>query len=62
LAIIDRPAISSPASFTLPLRGGTQPTIDLSVVVLPAPLRPSSATVSPAPTESETERRMWLSP
>ena len=61
-SIIERPASSAPSSFTLPVRGGTQPTIDLSVVVLPTPLRPRSATVSPAPIVSETPRRTWLSP
>jgi hypothetical protein len=33
-----------------------------SVVVLPAPLRPSSATISPGATLSETPRKMWLLP
>src|SRR5437667_1288820 len=34
--------------------------IVLSVVVLPAPLRPTRHTTSRAPTSSETDRRMWL--
>src|SRR3989442_15957101 len=34
--------------------------IVLSVVVLPAPLRPTRQTTSRAPTSSETDRRMWL--
>src|SRR4028119_2442138 len=33
-----------------------------SVVVLPAPLRPSSVTTSPAATSNPTPCRMWLSP
>src|SRR3954449_1057920 len=36
--------------------------IDLSVVVLPAPLRPSSVTTSPARTSKVTPCRMWDSP
>src|SRR5262245_42707404 len=36
--------------------------IDLSVVVLPAPLRPSSVTTSPAPTSTPTPCRRWDSP
>src|ERR1043166_186918 len=38
------------------------PMIDLSVVVLPAPLRPSSVTTSPARTSNATPCRMWDSP
>src|SRR6266568_7511273 len=36
--------------------------IDLSVVVLPAPLRPSSVTTSPAHTSKVTPCRIWDSP
>src|SRR5437588_9883487 len=38
------------------------PMIDLSVVVLPAPLRPSSVTTSPARTLKFAPCRMWDSP
>src|ERR1700738_2874948 len=38
------------------------PMIDLSVVVLPAPLRPSSVTTSPGSTWNVTPCRMWDSP
>src|ERR1043166_3308556 len=38
------------------------PMIDLSVVVLPAPLRPSKATTSPGSTWNVTPCRMWDSP
>src|SRR3954447_3451766 len=38
------------------------PMIDFSVVVLPAPLRPSSVTTSPALTSKVTPCRMWDSP
>ncbi len=62
IVIISLPASSASPSLTLPLRGRTQPTIDFSVVVLPAPLRPSSATVSPFAICRETDRKMWLSP
>src|SRR3954471_9902986 len=46
----------------LPSRRGTSPMIDFSVVVLPAPLRPSSVTTSPSRTSKSTPCRMWLSP
>ena len=36
--------------------------IVLSVVVLPAPLRPSRATASPGSTVSETPCSTWLRP
>jgi hypothetical protein len=45
-----------------PERGGTQPTILLRTVVFPAPLRPSSATVSPRRTSKLKFLRIWLSP
>ena len=38
------------------------PMIDFSVVVLPAPLRPSSVTTSPSKTSKVTPCRMWDSP
>src|SRR5262249_40303351 len=45
---------SRPSSRTEPVRWPTMPMIDLSVVVLPAPLRPSSVTTSPARTSKVT--------
>src|SRR5205823_3364615 len=42
-----------------PRRLVTMPMIDLSVVVLPAPLRPSSVTTSPSRTSNATPCRMW---
>src|SRR4029077_7976500 len=51
-----------PRYCTLPSRRGTRPMIDFSVVVLPAPLRPSSVTTSPSRTSKSTPCRMWLSP
>ena len=46
----DRPISSRPSKRTEPVRWPTMPMIDFSVVVLPAPLRPSSVTTSPART------------
>src|SRR5262245_14467477 len=43
------PAISVPLYRIEPARRTPMPMIDFSVVVLPAPLRPSSVTTSPAP-------------
>src|SRR5262245_43756831 len=45
-----RPMSSVPSYRTDPVRWPTMPMIDFSVVVLPAPLRPSSVTTSPANT------------
>src|SRR5690606_36966359 len=45
-----------------PERFGRMPMIALSVVVLPAPLRPSKVTTSPGRTSKETPCRTWLSP
>ena len=42
--------MSSPAKSMLPLRGRSRPEIVFSVVDLPAPLAPSSVTISPSPT------------
>ena len=46
--------VSVPSNVILPSRRGTMPMIDRSVVVLPAPLRPSSVTTSPAATSKAT--------
>src|ERR1700731_1284471 len=52
----------APAKRTEPVRWPTMPMIDLSVVVLPAPLRPSSVTTSPGSTRNSTPCRIWDSP
>ena len=44
------------------VRGGVRPRIERSVVVLPAPFGPSSATTSPAPTASDTSNSACVSP
>ena len=54
--------MSRPSNVTRPRRGCTMRMIERSVVVLPAPLRPSSATTLPAGTSSETPWMMWESP
>src|SRR6201990_349941 len=54
--------VSRPRKSMLPSRRGTSPMIDFSVVVLPAPLRPSSVTTSPSRTSKSTPCRIWLSP
>ena len=54
------PRISSPASFTLP-RAGTSPVIALQSVVLPMPLRPTTAS-TPAGSVSETPCSAWARP
>jgi len=43
-------SIATPAKRIFPLRGRTRPEMVRSIVLLPAPLAPSSATTSPAPT------------
>src|SRR5512143_1039788 len=54
--------VSAPSNTIDPARRGTRPIIDFSVVVLPAPLRPSSVTTSPSRTSKSTPCSMWLSP
>src|SRR5215210_92681 len=54
--------MSRPSNLTAPVRRGTSPMIERSVVVLPAPLRPMTQTTSPAATVSDTPCRMWLRP
>src|SRR5262245_19192965 len=56
------PTVSLPSKVTEPLRFSTMPMTDFNVVVLPAPLRPSSVTSSPLPISKPTPCRMWDSP
>ena len=53
---------SLPSKRTEPVRWPTMPMIDFSVVVLPAPLRPSSVTTSPGSTSKLTPCSTWDSP
>src|SRR3990172_872272 len=57
-----RPISSWPSKRTEPVRWPTIPMIDFSVVVLPAPLRPSSVTTSPSCTSKFTPCKMCDSP
>src|SRR5690606_35728658 len=57
-----RPVSSRPASRTDPAVARTSPIMVRSVVVLPAPLRPSSTVVSPAGTSNVTPCKMWNRP
>src|SRR5215470_15883649 len=45
-----------------PLEGRRRPDSVFSVVVLPAPLAPSSTTSSPSATEKETSHNAWMRP
>src|ERR1700745_227796 len=56
------PTVSLSSKRTEPERFSTMPMIDFKVVVLPAPLRPSSVTSSPRPMSNVTPCRMWDSP
>ena len=62
ISLEDRPISSRPSKRTEPVRWPTMPMIDFSVVVLPAPLRPSSVTTSPWCTSNDTPCRMCDSP
>src|SRR5574343_1341104 len=53
---------SRPLMVMEPVRLPTRPTMDLTVVVRPAPLRPSSVTTSPLCTVRSTPCRMCDSP
>src|SRR6266545_2792942 len=54
--------IASPNRRMSPVRGGRKPMMALMQVVLPAPLRPRSASTLPGFNENETPCRTWLSP
>ncbi len=53
------PVMSSPRKRTLPWVTVVRPMMVRSVVLLPAPLRPSSTVSSPAGTSRSTPCRMW---
>ena len=53
-------SIGSPAKRMWPERGGVKPITERISVVLPTPLRPSSAVTRPLSARSETPCRMWL--
>jgi hypothetical protein len=54
--------IDSPHHSIDPPLGCTKPAMALSVVVLPEPLEPSSATMAPSSTRSETSATPMRSP
>src|SRR5439155_6718366 len=56
------PTVSRPSKVTEPSRLSTMPMTDLSVVVLPTPLRPSRVTSSPRPISKPTPCRICDSP
>jgi hypothetical protein len=56
------PVKFSPSNIREPARGGTRPEIARSVVLLPAPFAPISATSWPALTSSETPRSAVMPP
>ncbi len=58
----DRPTIGLPAYSMRPDAGLTMPEIAFSVVDLPAPFGPSSATIAPSSTASETSRSARTAP
>src|SRR6516165_9665798 len=58
----DRPTSSAPEKAIEPRRCPTMPMMALSVVVLPAPLRPSRVTSSPSATAKSMPCRMCDSP
>src|SRR5437660_26416 len=62
IAFDESPMSSWPSWRTDPVRWPTIPMMDFSVVVLPAPLRPSSVTTSPARTSKLTPCSTWDSP
>jgi len=62
MSCVGVPTMSSPSYVMLPCRGGAIPTMLRSVVVFPAPFRPSTVTTSPSSTDSETPWSAWLCP
>ena len=58
----DHASMGRPLSTTVPALGGRNPAMRSSSVLLPAPLRPISATNSPGPTRNVTSRSTGTSP
>ena len=56
------PRSEEPSNRTSPCRGARRPESVARVVVLPAPLLPSSVTISPWPTRKEIPLSAWISP
>ena len=54
--------MSRPSKWIEPWRGRFRPLIERSVVDLPAPLEPSSVTISPSYTCSEIPFSAWIAP
>src|SRR5512139_1707821 len=59
---VGRPAMGWPSKVTVPCEAAHRPMMVLSVVVLPAPLRPSSMVTWPVGTVKSTPCRMWYWP
>jgi hypothetical protein len=59
---VGQPSVSKPRTRTVPLRGGTMPSMLLMSVVLPMPLRPIRPTASPSRTAKSTPWSTWLAP
>ena len=57
-----RPWISAPSKLTLPFCGSMTPLIVLRIVVLPAPLAPSTVTIPPFGTSRLTPRIAMIGP
>jgi hypothetical protein len=57
-----RPISSRSLKRTLPPRGGIRPMMASSVVVLPMPFRPRSATACPLAISKDTSQRTVVSP
>ena len=56
------PVTSMPSRKTRPPDGGASPMTALSRLVLPAPLAPTRATVSPGATARSMPNRAWAAP
>ena len=59
---IGRPRVGWPAKVIAPCRGRSSEQMVRTVVVLPMPLRPISATTSPSPISRSTPKSAWLAP
>src|SRR5262249_45144118 len=62
MSCADADDTSEPSRRRLPRRIGSRRASALTSVVLPAPLGPSTETISPTPTRSETSQRAGASP
>jgi hypothetical protein len=62
MSLVGSPVSVSPFHETVPPDGRTRPTIDRSVVLLPAPFAPMRLTMAPSGTSRSMPCNAWMPP